>query len=71
MTLTSSRIRDEFNLIQDILAIAIFDQCVKLYNHLSIIVRQSGRIELIETDTGEVISMRTRDAARYILRRYW
>ena len=70
MTLTSSRIRDEFQLIQEILAVAVFDQCVKLYSTLSIIVRPSGWIDLVERNQ-PVVTLRARDAARYILRRYW
>lgn len=70
MTLTSSRISDEFKLVQDILAIAIFGQCVKLYDTLSITVRPSGWIDLVERNQ-PVVTLRTRDAARYILRRWW
>ena len=71
MTLTSSRINDEFKLIQDILAIAAFGQFFNLYPNLRVRVERDGLVYVHEHNSGVIRVMRTRDAARWILRRYW
>ena len=70
MTLGSSRINDEFKLIQEILSRAVFGQLVRLYPNLSFVLHRDGTMALYE-DTGVCIITRAREAARIILRRYW
>ena len=71
MTLSSSRNNDEFKLIQDILAVAVFGQFFNLYPDLRIRVERDGNVLVHEARSGLIHTMRTRDAAKYILRRYW
>lgn len=70
MTLTSSRISDEFKLILDIFhALPGFDIPFRLYPNLMINVHRDGHVDLVERDRQQ--HMTTRAAARYILNRWW
>lgn len=74
MTLTSSRINDEFKLIQDILASCPgFDQPFKLYPALELIVRRDGFIEGTIKTAGAptCFGAYARKAAQIILRKFW
>jgi len=74
MTLTSSRINDEFKLIQDILALCPgFDQPFKLYPALELVVHQDGWIDATIKTCGvpTYFGARTREAAQIILRKFW
>ena len=74
MTLTYSRISDEFKLIQDILAICPgFDIPVKLYPALELVVHEDGWIDATVQIVGQrtYFGARTREAAQIILRRFW
>ena len=70
MTLTSSRIDDEFQLILDIFhALPGFDIPFQLYPNLMLSVHRDGHVDLVERDQQQ--RMTTRAAARYILQRWW
>ena len=75
MTLTSSRISDEFALIQEILARAEFGTAFWLYPTLKVIVHNDGWVDVTERVGGgspdRYWGDTTRNAARIILRRYW
>ena len=74
MTLSSSRINDEFKLIQDILALCPgFGVPFKLYPALELIVHQHGWVAATVKTVGEptYFGARTREAAQIILRRFW
>ena len=76
MTLTSSRISDEFKLVQEILAKSPgFGKSFQLYPNLYIAVHASGYVTWFEEDKIEfdvVVGRDTaRNFARHILRRYW
>ena len=73
MTLSSSRINDEFKLIQDILALCPgFGVPFKLYPALELIVHQDGWVDATVKIVGETtyFGARTREAAQIILRRF-
>ena len=77
MTLTSSRISDEFKLVQEILAKSPgFDVPFMLYPNLALSVSKCGEVLVAERTHREATCANmqlftTRQAARYILRRYW
>ncbi len=75
MTLTTSRISDEFALIQEIMAKAPgFCTRFNLYPNLQLEIGQDGLIAWFETRGERVINAgcdTTRNVARRILNRYW
>ena len=73
MTLTSSRISDEFALIQEIFALApCFNVPFKLYGMTLTIVSDFGSATLCKIEErGNTFSLPMRHAVKYILRRYW
>lgn len=73
MTLTSSRINDEFALIQEILAICPgLDQPFVLYGMTLTIIRDFGKTNLCSiNERGNQFALPIRHAVKYILRRYW
>ena len=74
MTPTSSRISDEFALIQEILALCPgFDQPFKLYGMTLMILPLSdfGTTLCSINERGNQFALPMRAAVKYILRRYW
>lgn len=73
MTLTSSRISDEFKLIQDILALApSLHRPFKLYGMTLTLIPDFGRSTLLKIEErGNTFALPVRHAVKYILRRYW
>ena len=73
MTLTSSRISDEFKLVQEILALApALNKPFKLYDLTLTIVPDFGRTCLCKIEErGNTFALPIRHAVKYILRRYW
>ena len=74
MTLSSSRINDEFKLIQDILALCPgFGVPFKLYPQLELtLITSFGDARLFSiNENGKQFALPIRHAAKYILRRYW
>ena len=73
MTITSSRISDEFALIQEILALApSFNRPFKLYNMTLTLIQDFGSSTLLRIEErGNTFSLPVRQAVKYILRRYW
>ena len=72
MTLTSSRISDEFKLVQEILALApALDKPFQLYDMTLTIVPDFGRTLCKIEERGNTFALPIRHAVKYILRRYW
>ena len=70
MTLTTSHIADEFLLIQDILAACPdFNKRFELYPQLSIMIYTNGTCRVVHRDLDWHTNLR--NAARWILRRFW
>ena len=77
MTLTSSRISDEFELVQEILALApALNRPFKLYGMTLTIIPDFGSTDFGSTlckieERGNTFALPIRHAVKYILRRYW
>lgn len=73
MTLTSSRINDEFALIQEILALCPgIGQPFNLYGMTLTITPDFGSSKLCSiNERGDTFALPLRHAVKYILRRYW
>ena len=72
MTLTSSRISDEFKLVQEILALApALNKPFKLYGMTLTIIPYFGRTLCKIEERGNTFALPIRHAVKYILRRYW
>ena len=73
MTLTSSRISDEFKLVQEILALApALNKPFKLYGMTLTIIPDFGKSALCRIEErGNTFALPIRHAVKYILRRYW
>ena len=72
MTLTSSRISDEFKLVQKILALApALNKPLQLYGMTLTIVPDFGRTLCKIEECGNTFALPIRHAVKYILRRYW
>ena len=73
MTLTSSRISDEFALMQEILALCPgFDQPFNLYGMTLTVISDFGGTTLCSiNERGNQFSLPLRTAVKYVLRRYW
>ena len=72
MTLTSSRISDEFKLVQEILALSpALDKPFQLYGMTLTIVPDFGRTLCKIEERGNTFALPIRHAVKYILRRYW
>ena len=73
MTLTSSRISDEFKLIQEICAVCPgIGQPFDLYGMTLTIVPDFGASTLCRiVERGNTFALPLRHAVQYILRRYW
>ena len=73
MTLTSSRISDEFALIQEIISLCPgLDQPFKLYGMTLTVISDFGDATLCSiNERGNQFALPLRHAVKYILRRYW
>ena len=73
MTLTSSRINDEFALIQELLALCPgLGMPFNLYGMTLTIIPDFGRTNLCSiNERGNTFALPVRHAVKYILRRYW
>ena len=73
MTLTTSRISDEFQLVQEILALApALNRPFKLYGMTLTLIPDFGKSTLCHIEErGNTFSLPVRHAVKYILRRYW
>ena len=72
MTLTTSRISDEFKLVQEILALApALNKPFQLYGMTLTIVPDFGRTLCKIEERGNTFALPIRHAVKYILRRYW
>lgn len=73
MTLTSSRISDEFKLVQEIFALApALNKPFKLYGMTLTLIPNFGDSTLCKIEErGNTFSLPVRHAVKYILRRYW
>ena len=72
MTLTSSRISDEFKLVQEILALApALNKPFKLYGMTLTVAPDFGRTLCKIEERGNTFALPIRHAVKYILRRYW
>ena len=72
MTLTSSRISDEFKLVQEILALVpALNKPFKLYGMTLTVVPDFGRTLCKIEECGNTFALPIRHAVKYIIRRYW